>query len=138
MSSAPCFSLDLRMSLSVSEPCDVCSASKKIKLERSAFRFLPSLPWPNLNGSGSADFLVRCWRCSVPGSSLRCLPSTSSACDLFTQQVRRVRLDLTIRRGCRRRDSSCSRDPMRFSRRFVRKWTFRGERAGSKVGKVSP
>lgn len=115
----------------------MCAQHQKVKLERSAFMFLPSSPGPNLNESGSADFRVRCWRCSVPVSSLRRLPSTNSACDLITQQVRRVRLDLTIRRGCRRRASPCSREPMRSNRRFVRKWALRGERGGSIVGKVS-
>ena len=116
----------------------MCVQHQQVKLERSAFRFLPSAPGPNLNGSGSADFRVRCWRCSVPGSSLRRLPSTSSACDLFTQQVRRVRLDLAIQRGCRRRARPCSREPMRSSRRFVRNWTFRGSEVAAKWERFRP
>jgi len=97
-----------------------------------ASRFQSSLPGSSLTGLRSVAFFVSCWRCFVPWLSPRRLPNTSRAPDLFTQQVCRVGLDLAIQRGCRRRASPCSREPMRSSRRFVRNWTFRGSEVAAK------
>ena len=47
-----------------------------------------------------------------------------------------ARLDYS--KGLPQESQSVLREPMRSSRRFVRKWTFRGGLGGSKVEKVSP
>ena len=124
------------MSLSILEPCECVQHQKKAG--NIGIQVSSSLAWAQLERIRERGF---------SGKMLGMLRARAES-ETFAEHEQRVRplypagpsgvrLDLTIRWGCRRRASQCSREPMRFSRRFVRKWTFRGARVGSKVGKVS-
>ena len=88
------------MSLSVSEPCDVCSAPKSEAGKTSASRFRSSLPGPpSLTGSRSVDFWQDVGGAPYHGQARDLCRIWVARPNLFTQQVCRVGLDLAIQRG---------------------------------------